>query len=368
MANGGGGRRREERRAPGRATRAVLPLLRRGVDAAAPVGGPDVAPQVRESLTILTEACGANLVAVVLFGSVLVGTSPTEDSAADLFVVVEDYKRFYSDLGSRLPAARSAGVMAALNRVLPPNIIYLRNPGDLRAGAKCFIMDRQSFAKALSRDSNDYFCRGRLIQRVQIVHARSDDAREEIERALEDARRVALEWVPLYLPRTFSALALCRRMLEVSYRAEIRPESRSRVQDVFDAQKTYFLLMFGRLLEEGVASGDLERAGDEYRLSRKPRISTRLWWRFFFFRSKARATLRWGKYMLTFEDWLDYIARKAERRTGVPLELTHAERRLPALLLWPKLFRVLKAMRSPEDARKTVPPGAGAEGRAQDEE
>jgi hypothetical protein len=55
--------------------------------------------------------------------------------------------------------------------------------------------------------------------------------------------------------------------------------------------------------------------------------------------------------MLTFEDWLDYIARKAERRTGVRLELNKSERRLPALLLWPKLFRVLRAMSTKEETR-----------------
>jgi hypothetical protein len=367
MANGDRRLSGDEPRGPRRVYRSIVPLPRRDADAGQAIGGADVVPQVRESLDILTDACGANLVAVIFFGSVLVGTSPTQDSAADLFVVVEDYKRFYRDLGSRLPAARSAGVMAALNRVLPPNVIYLRNPGDLRAGAKCFIMDREDFAKGLSRDSNDHFCRGRLIQRVHIVYSRSDDVRVEMEDTLEDARRVALEWVPLYLPRSFGALGFCRRMLEVSYRGEIRPESRSRVRDVFEAQKTYFLLMFGRLLEEGVATGKLERAGDEYRLPHKPRLSARLWWRYFFFKSPARATLRWGKYMLTFEDWLDYVARKAERRTGVHLELTKSERRFPILLLWPKLFRVLRAMRSGDALDNAVSVGSGVEGRSRDE-
>lgn len=367
MADGGEEFDRERRRTVSSTGRSVVPLRRRDLPAGRMTGGLNVVPQVRESLDILTETCGANLVAVVFFGSVLVGTSPTQDSAADLFVIVEDYKRFYRDLGSRLPAARSAGVMAVLNRVLAPNVIYLRNPGDLRAGAKCFVIDREGFGKSLSRDSRDHFCRGRLIQRVQIVHARSDEAREEIERALESARRGALEWVPLYLPRTFGALDFCRRMLEVSYRGEIRPESRSRVQYVFEAQRTYFLLMFGRLLEEAVASGDLERAGNEYRLPRKPGMSVCLWWRFFFFRSKVRATLRWFKYMLTFEDWLDYIARKAERRTGVHMELTKAERRLPILLLWPKLFRVLKAMRSRDRGDELSAGGAIEGGRRPDE-
>ena len=306
----------------------------------------DVVPQVRECVDILRDSCGTNLVAIVFFGSVLVGTSPTQDSAADLFVIVEEYKRFYLDLGSRFPAARSAGVMAALNRALPPNVIYLRNPGDLRAGAKCFIMGREDFARGLSAESRDLFCRGRLTQRVQVVYARSDDARNEIEEQLEDARRSALDWVPLYLPRRFDTFDFCFRMLEVSYGAEIRPEAPSRVREVFEAQKTYFLLMFERLLEEGIADGRLVRVDGKYALAEKPPKSTVLRWKLFFLRSKVRATLRWGKYMLTFEDWLDYIARKTERRTGVSLELTMAERRLPALLLWPKLLRVLRAMRS----------------------
>jgi hypothetical protein len=336
--------------------RAVVPLPRR--DAAGDTG-PDVAPQVREALDILIEACGDNLVTVLFFGSVLVGTSPTQDSAADLFVVVEDYARFYRDVGYRLPAARSTSVMVGLNRVLPPNIIYLRNPGDLRAGAKCFIMSREAFKASLSDDARDHFCRGRLIQRVQVVYTRTDEIAEEVEEALEEARRVALEWVPLYLPRSFDTLEFCRRMLEISYRSEIRPEARSRVDEVFESQKTYFLLMFGRLLEEGVSEGRLERVDGRYRLAKRPPVSTYLQWRYFFAKSKIRATLRWGKYMLTFEDWLDYIARKAERRTGVRLELTKAERRLPALLLWPKLIRVLKAMRGGDRGDET---GAGSAG------
>jgi hypothetical protein len=339
-----------------RAARAVVPLPRR--EAAGETGsGQEVVPQVREALDILTEACGDNLVAVLFFGSVLVGTSPSQDSAADLFVVVDDYRRFYRDVGYRLPAARSTSVMVALNKVLPPNIIYLRNPGDLRAGAKCFIMSREAFAIGLSADARDNFCRGRLVQRVQVVYTRSAEIAEEVEKALENARRVALEWVPLYLPRTFDTLEFCRRMLEVSYRSEIRPEARSRVAEVFGAQKTYFLLMFGRLLEQAVVQGTLERADGRYRLAKKPVLSTVIAWKYFFAKSKMRATLRWGKYMLTFEDWLDYITRKAERRTGVRLELTKAERRLPALLLWPKLIRVLKAMKTGDrgDAGRTQP-------------
>lgn len=317
------------------------------------VASRDIAPQVIESLKILGDACGTNLAAVIFFGSVLVGTSPSKDSAADLFVVVEDYERFYRDIGTRLPQARRASIMAALNRALPPNVIYLKDPGVMRAGAKCFVISRKDLAVGLSRDAKDHFCRGRLVQRIQIVYTRDPQIREEIEMGLETARRVALEWVPLYLPETFTVLEFCLRMLEVSYAGEIRPESKSRVLEVCNAQKSYFRLMYGRLLGEAAVEGYLEKDEEKYSRATPPSFRERIEWRLFFVQSKMRATLRWFKYMLTFDDWLDYIARKAERRTGVRVELTKSERRFPALLLWPKLFRVLKAMGSSERVEST---------------
>lgn len=306
----------------------------------------EIPPQVAEKLDILKEACGSNLVCVVFFGSWLLGTSPDLSSAADLFVVIDDYRSFYREIGERLPAARRASIMAALNRVLPPSIIHLRDPGDLGAGAKCFVISASDLAVALSNRAKDNFCRGRLVQRVHIVYARSAEDHERLENQLEKARRASLDWVPLYLGETFSVPDYCRRMLEVSYAGEIRPESKSRVQEVFDAQRSYFRLMYGRILDEAADEGRLERVEGGYHLTTPISLQDRIGSRLFFAKSKWRATLRWVKHMLTFEDWLDYIVRKAERRTGIQVELTRAQRRLPALLLWPKVAKVLWVMRS----------------------
>ena len=46
--------------------------------------------------------------------------------------------------------------------------------------------------------------------------------------------------------------------------------------------------------------------------------------------------------MLTFENWLPYLVRKVERRTGMRVELTPLETRLPLIFLWPHLLRVLR--------------------------
>jgi hypothetical protein len=311
-----------------------------------------IPPEVRDITLLLEEACGRNIVGVIFFGSRLVGTSPGESSAADLFVVVENYLLFYESIGTRLPAARHAGIIAALNRALPPNIIYLHDPGGMRAGAKCFIVSEGDLALGLSPDAKDHFFRGRLAQRVHIVYARSEKDRQALETRMDAARHLTLTWVPLYLDRPFSVLDYCRRMMEVSYAAEIRPEARSRVREVTDAQLSFFRLVYGRVLQSGVRDGRLVMEGDKFRLARKPGWRER--WRIghFFRRSKTRATLRWFKYMLTFDDWLDYIVRKVERRSGERIELTRAERQFPVILLWPKAFRLIRALREAENNRR----------------
>ncbi|HEU4929746.1 MAG TPA: hypothetical protein VFU38_07940 [Candidatus Krumholzibacteria bacterium] len=317
-------------------------------------------PEVRDIVELLSEACGRDLVAVVFFGSRLLGTSPGDQSAADLFVVVENYLRFYEAIGSRLPAARHSGIMAALNRVLTPNIIYLNDPGGMRAGAKCFVVTEYDLGHELSSDAKDHFFRGRLAQRVDIVFARSDKDRIALERRLETARRLTVEWVPLYIDEpSFGVLDFCRRMMEVSYAAEIRPEARSRVHEVVQAQASFFRLAYGRVLQDAVRDGRLVAEGERYSVAKKASWRERRKWYDFFRRSKARATMRWFKYMLTFDDWLDYIVRKIERRSGIRIELSKSERRFPILFLWPKAVRVIRAMRTVE-ASRTGGTGAGA--------
>jgi len=318
------------------------------------VAAPDqIPPEVRDIVDLLRDACGRDLVAVVFFGSRLLGTSPDESSAADLVIVVENYLRFYENIGSRLPAARHSGIMAALNRALPPNIIYLNEPGGMRAGAKCFVVTEYDLGLALSADAKDHFFRGRLAQRVHIVYARSDRDRVALERRIDATRRLTVDWVPLYLPEeeSFGVLDFCRRMMEVSYAGEIRPEAASRVFEVFQSQVSFFRLVYGRVLQDAARDGRLIAEGDRYRLAKKPSWRERRRWSAFFRRSKTRATMRWFKYMLTFDDWLDYIVRKVERRSGIHVEISKAERRFPAIFLWPKAVRLIRAMRALEGGR-----------------
>ena len=60
-------------------------------------------------------------------------------------------------------------------------------------------------------------------------------------------------------------------------------------------------------------------------------------------------TSRWLKHVVTFDNWLPYIVRKVERRTGRKIELTAAERHAPILFLWPRVIRVLLTRPERED-------------------
>jgi hypothetical protein len=289
--------------------------------------------------------------AILLFGSRLAGTTPGVHSAYDLVLIVDAYRPFYDRLRALGRHRRSPAVLSALARVLPPNIIAL-DPG-LPGGeiGKVMVLTPEAFARALSTDAPDHFLRGRLVQRVAALRTRDDGVRGTVEGLIAAARADVLRWVGPWLPDRFSAADLVRKMLEVSYAAEVRPESAERVAAVFEAQRGALEPLFERMLARSEREGRVTAAAGPagapraWRLAAPPAAAERLRWRLWFARSKMRATSRWLKHVATFDDWLTYIQRKVERRTGMRVEVTPMERRLPLLLLWPKVIHVLAELR-----------------------
>jgi hypothetical protein len=303
-------------------------------------------PEVLRTVDVLRDACGGEIVGIIFFGSRLVGTTPGRHSAADLFLVVDAYLPFYRRLHGSYPMRHGPRLLAAANRILSPNVISLVPAGTEGPGCKAVVITERDLAKALSPRAADHFCMGRLTQTVRIVHARDDQARARIESLLGQARHATIDWVPLYRVGAFTVGEFARTMLEISYRGEIRPETQDRSGEVFRTQEAYFAETYGPVLDAAIAEGRLMREGDRYARTRNPGAGERLRWRLYFERSKARATLRWFKYVLTFDGWIDYIVRKMERRAGIRVEVTEAERRWPFVLLWPKAIRVLWRLRS----------------------
>jgi hypothetical protein len=282
--------------------------------------------------------------AILLFGSHMVEASPDRFSAYDLAVVVERYRDFYRALASAGLSTRSPAVQALLNRVLAPNVIALAPEGwDGGPVAKIMVVESDAFERALSAGSPDHFLKGRLVQKVALLHARDPAAAGWVAELLAGARAGILEWTGPFLPPRFTPAEAARRALETSYAGEVRPEAADRVHDVFEAQRPFLEGMMSGVLGDAERAGVVVREGNAFRFAHAPGAREHGRVRRYFLRSKLRATARWLKHVATFDNWLDYIARKVERRTGMRVEITPWERRLPLLLLWPKVVRVLRA-------------------------
>jgi hypothetical protein len=297
----------------------------------------------------LVDVAGTQVRAVLLYGSHLLGAAPDRYSAYDLVVVVEGYLGTYRGLRRSGFTHRPPRLMAGLAWLFPPNVIAFSPEGADGPIAKCLIINARDFERELSAGSRDHFMISRMIQEVGVLFVRDAAAELWLDKALENGRRTVLDWAAPYVATPFSAESLTREMIAICYRSEIRPESGSRASSVFEAQRAYLVETYGKLLAEACSEGLVVRDGHGYRCARRPGTIARLRRSAYFIFSKVRVTARWFKHVLTFENWLPYVVRKVERRTGMRVELTPLETRLPLIFLWPHLFRVLRS-RSAEEA------------------
>jgi hypothetical protein len=312
-------------------------------------------PAAAAAARAVAERGGPAVRSIVFFGSRKTGARPDPYSAWDFFVIVSSYGAFYRSLRAQAALRRSARLAAGLNAVLPPNSLALRAP-DPAGGppllTKCAVVSQADFARDTSARHRDHFLLGRLFQPAEIVYAADDAAREEALDGLARAAVLTYTWVRPFLPARFDVAAYCRTLLRVSYSAEIRPEPSGRAEALWLAQQDALRPVYDALLAALRDAGELaEPEAGLYALVRPASGGERLRRLAYFRWSLLRATARWAKYMVTFDDWLEFIVRKVRRHTGQEIVLTPRERRHPLVFLWPRVVRYLRH----KDARGARP-------------
>lgn len=315
------------------------PELAAAVRAAAGVPSPEAAALAAHIVAL----AGGSVAGIVFFGSRKSRARPDLHSAYDMFVVVDDARAFYARLHAGGAVRRGPGLLAALHSVLPPNQISIQPvAGDGAPRAKCAVIGTAAFARQTSARRSDHFCLGRLFQPTEILHAAPGRA-GDIGAALVRAHALTYTWVRPWLPARFDVGAYCRTLLRVSFAAEIRPEPEGRAQALFVAQEAYLRPVYATLLASLVGAGELREVEPAiYSLVHPASTTERLRLAAYFRWSMVRATARWAKYVITFDDWLDFIVRKARRHTGEDIVLTDRERRLPLVFLWPRVIHYLR--------------------------
>jgi hypothetical protein len=310
---------------------------------------PSSDPALDAAVERLVAATGPSLAGLVFFGSRRTGAARKDAwSAHDAFVVVEDYRAFYEGLSWAGLTGKSPGAMALVSRWLPPTQYSLRF-GDLGIHIKAAVLRGDTWRRETSSQRRDHFCIGRLFQPTRLLYGRDDTSRQAILDGLVGAYRETWIWSRPWLPERFDAEGYGRSALRTSMRWEVRPEPAGRADALWEAQRALQLPVLELLLEELAGRGEIARvsvAATEWARARPVGVRERVSLDLYFRRSIVRSTSRWLKHTVTFEGWLDYILRKANRHTGEPIELTARERRWPWIFLWGRLFRYLRTKNS----------------------
>jgi hypothetical protein len=320
--------------------------LAAGLDAPAPAHSARVAES-------LAHIFGTSTVAVVHYGSHAHCADARPESAPDFFVIVSDYLAAYRSLAATVGTHYRPSVAASLNRVLAPNVVAVGTPAVVcdrathqssqrAVRAKCAIFSWRDFRRACIAP-RDHFVQGRLAQLAQLTWARDDASRAAVADAIVDLRARSFERNRVRLPQRFDARAYCRALIHTSFAVEIRPERPERIDALLADQQATMVPMYAELLRSLANRGTLCWDGAAYTDARPPGPWPRLRSAMYFRRTKLRATARWAKYVMLYDDWLDYAVQKVARRGGTIIELTDRERRWPLIFLWPKLLRFVRS-------------------------
>ena len=209
----------------------------------------------RELAEGLVQAGGDQVRCVLLYGSHLHGTNPNRHSAYDFIVLVDDYRAFYAALKNSGHLRGSVRLMSTMAHILPPNVIAYSPTENTGRIAKCNVVTRAHLEHALGPRPKDHYLLGRLVQRMAFIWVASGEDREWVETVMAGARSRVLMWMAPYLTEPVDADGLGRRILEVCYQGEFRPEATDRHQHTYEAQADHFLQVLGPVLSDAERQG-----------------------------------------------------------------------------------------------------------------
>jgi hypothetical protein len=254
-------------------------------------------------------------------------------------LVCEPTTAFYTAVHKAGLLQRSPTVLSVLDSFLPPSQIRLGREAWV---VKASVVSIAALQVATSHRRKDQFLAGRLFQDVSLVWTRDDEAQARIEAAIDSARRITLGWVAPDLPESFDAPGYVRQLFRTSFRFEVRPENSGRADALYLAQSKALDTAFEGVLDRFLGEGLINRNSEgTFSLTKPVSRTARFRRRAFMEWSRVRATARWPKHAITFDGWLDYIVRKAERHSGETIVLTPLERRFPFIFLGPRILRFL---------------------------
>ena len=288
---------------------------------------------------------GPAVAAVVFYGSCL--RQHTNRGVLDFYVLVDSYRAVFA-----------SRVLAVLNAVLPPNVLYLEvgdGPHPLRA--KYAVISMRDFVSGASARSVHAIIWARFCQPARLVYSRDQASRSRVVGACAEAVLTLVGRMAALLPARFQTPELWQRGFRETYRTELRAEQPGTVQALYRSAVERYDRVAEHALSELRDRGQVVRVVPEpgrtakgnsafpfeWQVTISDRQRRRLRWDW-----KVRRALAKGRYALwllksglTFDDWLPYVAWKISRHAGLAWRPTDRQRRHPFLLGGPALLRLL---------------------------
>lgn len=259
---------------------------------------------------------GLGTAALLLYGSRARGSTKNPTSEYDVFVIVDDYADAIRELVTHTTQPFSTTLATLLSRALPPTIVRVTCPTQHgKVNAKCIVLSTADFERATSRAAKDHFVKGRLFQHVITIWTRDAGALLAVDCALKNCRRAVINWAAPYLSPDFDAAQLFRKGVEVSFAAELRPETSRRVEELVAAQQERMIPLYTQLLNESSEVQHDDKGS--FRFVNPPTHADATAIARYLRRSKRRQIARIPKSMLLYSGWPDYLRNKFARHRKV---------------------------------------------------
>lgn len=274
-----------------------------------------------EALTLLVEEARKRhpgVMAVLFYGSCL-RDGITEDRMADLYLVVQSYRK-----------AHRNPISALANALLPPNVYYLEAGNGARMfRAKYAVVSMKQLQKRVTaRALHPYFW-ARFSQPSAIAWDDGADTRGACLEVFACAQQTMLgAALTTVLAETSDQIWL--HALKQTYATELRAESALRGADILATAPERYRL-----------TGDLFLKSAEGKWRKPTWFGTSVWW----LRraiGKPLSVLRLMKAAFTFAGGATYLAWKVERHSGVHVPLTPWQKRHPILAGIPLAIRLYR--------------------------
>ncbi len=265
-------------------------------------------PAIMAAAETAKERFGEHALAVLFYGSCL-RTGQVADQILDFYIIVDDYRSAYG-----------SGLLAAANRILPPNVFYAETRFDQTTiRAKIAVLSLQDFINRAGPRRLNISIWARFSQPAALLYPANPAVSESLSEAIAEAAKTMICAALPLTPEVAGPKEVWQRAFVLTYSAELRSEGSSKAAELYGLDRERYNAITPLVFKALQGTPSISRGTARRRW---------LWRRA---NGKTVSFLRLVKAAFTFDGGVDYLAWKIRRHSGVEIEIRPWQRKHPIL-------------------------------------